>query len=92
MSDTYRISWEMVSITYLGLYSDADPRMYSNTTQTVPNSQIPDEHWHPVSRETSDPWSQYDQLRKWAEADTGFVRKVILEQAASAPTWVRVEP
>lgn len=90
MSELYRISWEMVSLGHLHLYSNADPAYYKNTTQVVPNSQIPDEHWHPVSRETDDPWSQYDTLAKWAAADTGFVRNVKLEQMVSEPTWREV--
>lgn len=79
----YRLSFEVVDIHKLHLYS--------NPAQTVPNSQIPDEHWHKVSRETSDPWSQHTQLKMWADADIGFVRNIVLEKAASPPTWERVE-
>lgn len=84
---TYRIRWEAVDLRHLARYSNADPMFYENTTQIVPNSRIPDEHWHPVSRETDDPWDQYGQLREWADADTGFVRNVVLEEQVSEPQW-----
>ena len=92
MSDYYRLSWEMVGQRSLRLFCNADPLMYKNVTQTVPNSQIPDEHWHPVSRETSDPWSQYHQLKAWADADKEFVRNVVLEKQDSEPSWTRPLP
>lgn len=82
----YRLSFELVNQGALRKYSDADPTFYKGTTQTVPNSQIPDEDWHPVSKETGDPWQQYHQLRKWEKSDTGFVRNVVLEQAEVEPT------
>lgn len=83
----YRLSWDMVGLSFLRLYSDADPTFYKNTTQTVPNSRIPDEHWHRVSKETDDPFAQHDTLKRWADADTGFVRNVVLEKAVSEPRW-----
>lgn len=91
MADIYRISWEMVSGGALVKYMNADPLFYSNTTQTVPNSQIPDEDWRSISREDTNPWSQYHQLQAWAKADEQFVRNVRLEKATSEPHWVPVE-
>ncbi len=90
MSEIYRLSWEMVDLKHLHLYSDRDPYLYKNTTQIVPNSQIPDEHWHPVSKETGDPWDQYNMLRRWAEADEQFVRNVLLERTVTGPIWEAV--
>lgn len=87
---TYRISWESVLLDKLHLYADADPALYKNTRQVVPNSAIPDEHWQPVSRETDNPWQQYDTLKRWADADTGYVRNVRLEQMVSEPKWREV--
>lgn len=89
MADTaYRLSWEMVNLRELWRYSNADPAMYSNTTQTVPNSEIPDEHWRPVSKVTDNPWDQYNTLKRWADADEQFVRNVKLEQAENVePDW-----
>lgn len=81
MSNLYRLSWEMVSQGSLKHFCNADPLYFSGVTQTVPNSEIPDEHWHPLSKETADPWSQYHQLKAWAEADKEFVRNVRLERA-----------
>jgi hypothetical protein len=90
---THRLTFETVGTQYLGLYSNADPRWYSNTTQIVPNSEIPDEHWHEVSRvaELADLEDQYRTLKGWAEADAEFVRKVRLEQLVAEPTWVEVQ-
>jgi hypothetical protein len=83
----YRLSWEMVDLSKLGLYSNADPALYKNTTQVVPNSEIPDEHWHPVQRQDAQPWEQYRTLKGWADADTGFVRNVQLELRVDEPRW-----
>jgi hypothetical protein len=90
----YRLSWENVRQGQLGRYMNADPTFYKNCTQTIPNSQIPDEDWYPVSTETDDPWDQYDTLRKWAAADTQFVRDVRVEEMTAPPTWepVPVDP
>ena len=92
MSETYRLTWEMVGLRYLSLYSDADPQYYSHTQQIVPNSEIPDEHWHPVSKETDDPWGQYRTLSEWAVRGEEFVRNVRLEKQTNEPTWERVQP
>lgn len=88
---TYRLSWEMVRLSSLGQFSNADPRVYANTAQTVPNSQIPDEHWHSISKETRDPWDQYRTLKQWADEDREFVRKVRLQKLAGEPEWVDVD-
>jgi hypothetical protein len=77
---TYRLSWEMVNLGELWRYSNANPLEYENTTQTVPNSQIPDEHWSRVTKDDTDPHAQYRQLKEWADADTGFVRNVTLKR------------
>ena len=78
MSDeaVYRLAWEMVSLGELWRYSNANPMEYSGTTQTVPNSQIPDEHWHKLTKDGSNPHEQYRQLKSWADDDREFVRNV----------------
>jgi hypothetical protein len=87
MSETeYRLSWEMVSITELWRFSNADPMVYKNTTQQVPNSEIPDEYWKPISKIETDERmirDQYEQLCKWSDADEQFVRKVVLEESGT---------
>lgn len=89
--EIYRVRFEAVSQQALRKYSNADPLMYKNTTQTVPNSQIPDEDWHEVTgHETDNPWQQYNQLRQWADADREFIRNVRLERLASEPRWEAV--
>lgn len=91
-TEFYRLTWEMVGLSHLALYSSADPMYYKNTRQVVPNSDIPDEHWHEVSKTDSNPREQYDTLKAWADADTGFVRNVRLERQVSEPRWEPVEP
>lgn len=88
---TYRLSWETVGVSKLWMFSDADPRSYKNTTQIVPNSQIPDGYWHAVSKEDSNPWQQYNQLKEWADQDREFIRNVRLEESVSEPEWREVE-
>lgn len=87
----YRVLFETVNQSALRKYCNADPVMFKNTTQTVPNSQIPDEDWHEVTgRETDNPWQQYNQLRQWEAADEQFVRNVRLERMAGEPRWEAV--
>ncbi len=89
--NTYRIKWEMVSLNDLYLFCDADPRTHRGTSQVVPNSEIPDQHWHvQYSTETSDPWQQVMQLKEWADQDREFVRNVSLERLKHEPQWEEV--
>ena len=88
MSDSvFRLSWEMAH--NLRKYSNADPVLYKNTTQTVPNSQIPDEDWAPVSKLDTNPWAQFNALKADAESDQGFIRNVTLDELAVTETVVR---
>lgn len=90
--EIYRVLFETVNQAALGMYSNADPLMYSNTTQTVPNSQIPDEDWHPVEGNATDnPWQQYNQLRQWEAEDREFIRNVRLQKMTRDPQWEEVE-
>lgn len=88
----YRLSWEMVSLRELWRYSDADPTYYKNTTQIIPNSAIPDEHWHRIERNDTNPFQQHSALKEWADADTGFVRNVVLEESVAAKFEWQVVP
>ena len=86
--EIYRVRFESVDQHALRKYSNADPLLYKNTTQTVPNSQIPDEDWHEVAgHETDNPWQQYNQLRAWEAADREFVRNVRLEKLVPERRW-----
>jgi hypothetical protein len=88
----YRVLFETVNTSALHKYCNANPVMFENTTQTVPNSQIPDEDWHPVEgRATDNPWQQYSQLRQWVREDREFVRNVRLQKMTSEPEWAEVE-
>ena len=90
----YKLTWEMVAVTKLGKYSNADPMVYAHTTQTVPNSQIPDEDWHEKSVEFigDERLDQYRQLKEWADADEQFVRNVRLHRLVGEPRWEEVTP
>jgi hypothetical protein len=85
---TYRIRFEAVKLTCLSKYMDADPYLYDNATQIVPNSQIPDEDWYEIITPLTDnPWSQYRTLKEWNAKDCEFVRNVKLERWISEPQW-----
>lgn len=86
----YRLSWEMVSANLMHKYCNADPMLYKNVTQVVPNSEIPDADWHDVQNESSDPWDQYNTLKKWAEEGTEPIRNVKLEKRIDEPRWEEV--
>lgn len=88
----YRVVFEVVGQASLGLFTEYDPALSKGHRQTVPNSQIPDEHWHKVEgRPTSEPWQQYNQLRQWDKDDKEFVRNIRLEQMVSEPVWAEVK-
>jgi hypothetical protein len=89
--DIYRVLFETVSQSALYKYCNANPTFYKNVTQTVPNSQIPDEDWYEVKgHETDNPWQQYNQLKKWDRADEQFVRNIRLEKLVSEPRWEEI--
>jgi hypothetical protein len=92
MADIYRLSWEMVDVHRIYQYYNADPALYSGVQQMVPNSRIPDRDWHAISKETDNPWDQYNTLREWEAADKEFVRNVKLEQQVASPVWVEIRP
>ena len=87
MSAAYRILFETVWSGNLKKYMNADPAFYSHVTQTVPNSQIPDEDWHEVIKETDNPWQQFSTLSLWAAQDKEFIRNVRLERLVRQPEW-----
>lgn len=83
----FRLSFEVVSATNLWKYCDADPTFYKNVTQLIPNSQIPDEDWYKIEKETDNPWEQYNNLRKWDRENREFVRNVVLEKLVGEPKY-----
>ena len=86
----YRLLFETVLQHRLVRYMNADPWYFSNVSQTVANSQVPDEDWYQVINETDDPWDQFWTLRKWAAEDAHFVRNVRLERLVVQPEWAEV--
>lgn len=91
MTDTYKLSFQTVKQGELYKYCNANPYFYKNVTQTVPNSQIPDEDWHTVTKETDNPWDQARRLKIWADSDKEFVRNIKLEKMISEPQWEEVQ-
>lgn len=88
----FRILFETVYQDKLRLYMDADPLIYSDVSQVVPNSEIPDEDWYEVISENDDPWDQYWALRQWAGEDQHFVRNVRVELLVMEPEWRTIGP
>jgi hypothetical protein len=89
----YRLVFEIVDTNELHRYANADPRYYSNTTQMVPNSEIPNEHWRQVDRESDDIEDlrdQYDKLKEWHDGDEGYVRNPRIEQMPTGE-WTEVQ-
>lgn len=83
----YKITFETVNQDSLVKYCNADPRFFKNVTQTVPNSEIPDEDWHTVETTTEDPWDQHNQLVVWDMQDKEFVRNIQLYEQVREPEW-----
>jgi hypothetical protein len=91
----YRVLFETVNLDRLAEFCDRDPARYRSRDvhQVVPNSEIPEDAWHPVTGvTTSDPWDQYGTLRLWAAEDREFVRNIRLERLAAEETWEEVQP
>ncbi len=88
----FKLKWEMTKIDKLYKYSNADPMQYKNTTQIIPNSQIPDEDWKKVEKEDDiSIMSQFKTLKRWEESDYGFVRNVKLYKMVNKPKWEEIE-
>jgi hypothetical protein len=87
---TYRIRFETVYPGRLKNYMNADPMVYSNTSQIISNSRVPDEDWYEVVKETDNPWDQFWVLRKWSSEDAHFVRNIRLEKLVTAPEWAEL--
>lgn len=91
------MTWEMVGPSKLHKYSNADPMFFKNTTQTVPNSQIPDEDWKPVSVEFDEleyeqrRKDQFEVLKEWEQNDENFVRNVKLYKMPGEPDWEEID-
>jgi hypothetical protein len=83
----FRIVFETVRQDRLKLYMNADPVIYADSQQVVPNSAVPDDDWYEVITESDDPWDQYWTLLRWAGQDRHFVRNVRAEKLVAEPRW-----
>jgi hypothetical protein len=90
---TFRVVFETIYPHDLHNYCDRDPLAYKTYTQTVPNSQIPDDVWREVEGESfsasdpGDPWGQYRKLKEREATGRGFVRNVRLQTLVPEPHW-----
>lgn len=57
-----------------------------------PDAEVPDAEWRTACRETSDPWSQYHELRRMAREGDRGIRNVQLFQMVSQPQWKEIPP
>jgi hypothetical protein len=87
--EIYRVVYQTVTRRHLVKYCDVDPASSRRVTQTVPNSEIPDEDWHDVAgRPTDFPWGDFLLFRQWEQKDREFVRHVRLERlVVTEPQW-----
>ena len=82
MSEIYKIEFEIVSPIGQGF------RFYRNEQPICNASDVPDEYWTKTSRETDNPWQQYNQLRAWAKTGEQLIRNVCLFKAAKPQEWI----
>jgi hypothetical protein len=91
----YRVRFETVDRDRIAEFCNRDPAKYHSrdVRQVVPNSEIPEDAWHPVTGIPTDhPWDQYSTLRLWAAEDREFVRNVWLERLVTEQVWEEVQP
>jgi hypothetical protein len=86
MNDIYKLEFETVNPLGRGR------RYYGCDKPICPPEEVPDEFWSEVSRETDNPWQQYNTLKEWASNGQHLVRKVRLSKMISAPEWELVDP
>jgi hypothetical protein len=85
VSKIYRLSWEMVKQGSLHKYCDANPVFYKNTTQLVPNAEIPDDEWELIVKAPeTEPFGQFNNLCASENSGFGFIRNVKLETGSIA--------
>jgi len=81
MSELYKLEFEVVSPIGKGF------RFYSGELPICKPSEVPEEYWTKTSRETDNPWQQYNQLKAWVKSGTHLVRNVKLFKAKNSPQW-----
>lgn len=85
MSEIYKLEFEVVSPIGKGF------RFYAGEQPICRPEEVPDEYWTKTSRETDNPWQQYNQLKAWVKTGEQLIRNVNLFKAASQPEWTPVE-
>lgn len=48
---------------------------------------VPGEFWKQISKETDNPWQQYNQLKAWAKSGDQLIRNVRLYKSETEPQW-----
>lgn len=81
----YKLEFETVSPCGAGY------KFYANDEPICKPDEVPDEYWSKVSRDTDNPWQQYQSLKKWVETGEQLIRNVNLWKMDSEPKWTLVE-
>lgn len=85
MSTIYKLEWEIVPVTVGGV------QFYQNDDPVCKPSEVPEVYWTKVSKQTDNPWQQFNTLKKWADTGEQLIRRVRLFEAANEPQWKPVE-
>lgn len=84
MNEIYKLEFEVVSAIGRGV------QYYRGEMPICKPVEVPDEFWSKVSKQTDNPWDQYNTLKKWAETGEQLIRNVRLLKATSLPKWEAV--
>jgi len=85
MTTMYKLEFEVVTPIGKGF------QFYYNEHPNCKPSEVPDEFWHKVVVENSNPHDQYNTLCKWVKEGVQLVRNVKLFELTGNPEWKLVE-
>lgn len=81
----YKLEFETVSPCGAGY------KFYANDEPICKPDEVPEEYWSKVSRDTDNPWQQYQSLKKWVETGEQLIRNFNLWKMDSEPKWALIE-
>ncbi len=84
MNKIYKLEFEIVSPIGKGMI------FYSYKQPNTKPSDVPDEYWLKSSRQTDDPFDQYNTLKKWVKEGFHLVRNVKLYEQISQSQWIEL--
>lgn len=85
MNELYRLSFDTIDANMI------DYCAFQYGEECWPLIDFKNLRWHTVRKETTSPFTQYDQLKRWAQSHEQPIRNVILERLVTQPVWERVE-